>query len=147
MVAVRIKEGQVPQVATSDLSALTPTFYGGLVARLSQKRPDCSEMLQELTHMDRITQLQDEIQNVCRLDCPPLPQSIQQIIFPQLLMIMANSINYLTTRADFRQVSPHVPITKQRNIDKFDPPDVFEGMSCLPLHSTSSIHPDVSAYA
>ncbi|KAF9646585.1 hypothetical protein BDM02DRAFT_3156496 [Thelephora ganbajun] len=63
-------------------------------------------MLQELTHMDRITQLQDEIQN--------------------LLMIMANSINYLTTRANFTQVSPQVPITKQRNPDKFDPPDVFE---------------------
>jgi len=39
---------------------------------------------------------------------------------------MANSINYLTARADFRQVSLQVPITKQRNIDKFDPPDVFE---------------------
>ncbi|KAF9792625.1 hypothetical protein BJ322DRAFT_60954 [Thelephora terrestris] len=63
-------------------------------------------MLQELTHMDRITQLQDEIQN--------------------LLMIMANSINYLTTRADFTQVSPQVPITKQRNPDKVDAPDVFE---------------------
>jgi len=56
--------------------------------------------------MDRITQLQDEIQN--------------------LLMIMANSINYLTTRADFRQVSPQVPVTKQRNPDKIDSPDVFE---------------------
>ena len=36
----------------------------GLASRLSERRPDGSEMLQELTHMDRITQLQDEIQNV-----------------------------------------------------------------------------------
>jgi len=41
-------------------------------------------------------------------------------------MIMANSIHYLTTRTDFRQVSPEVPITKQRPPDKFDPPDIFE---------------------
>jgi mediator of RNA polymerase II transcription subunit 21 len=86
-------------------------------------------MLQELTHMDRITQLQDEIQNVRNLrslvTAHPL---IQENIIPQLLMIMANSINYLTTRADFKQVSPQVPITKQRNPEKFDPPDVFEGV-------------------
>ncbi|KAI0700454.1 hypothetical protein BC835DRAFT_1266237 [Cytidiella melzeri] len=63
-------------------------------------------MLQELSHMDRITQLQDEIQ--------------------QLLTIMSNSIAYLTSKADFMQVSPEVPITKQRNPDKVDPPDVFE---------------------
>ncbi|KAF8168540.1 hypothetical protein B0H34DRAFT_686034 [Crassisporium funariophilum] len=63
-------------------------------------------MLQELSHMDRITQLQDEIQ--------------------QLLMIMSNTIAYLTSRANFLQVSPDVPVTKQRNPDKFDPAEVFE---------------------
>jgi len=63
-------------------------------------------MLQDLTHMDRITQLQDAIQ--------------------QLLMIMSNTIAYLTSRSNFAQVSPQIPITKQRNPDKFDPPDVFE---------------------
>ncbi|TFK68521.1 hypothetical protein BDN72DRAFT_841732 [Pluteus cervinus] len=63
-------------------------------------------MLQELSHMDRITQLQDEIQ--------------------QLLTIMANSIAYLTSRANFVQVSPEIPITKTRSQDRFDPPDVFE---------------------
>ncbi|KIJ95333.1 hypothetical protein K443DRAFT_330743 [Laccaria amethystina LaAM-08-1] len=63
-------------------------------------------MLQELSHMDKITQLQDEIQ--------------------QLLLIMANSISYLTSRSNFLQVSPEIPITKQRNPDKYDPPDVFE---------------------
>ncbi|PFH45980.1 hypothetical protein AMATHDRAFT_70815 [Amanita thiersii Skay4041] len=63
-------------------------------------------MLQELSLMDRITQLQDEIQ--------------------QLLTIMSNSIAYLTTRANFTQVSPEVPITKQRNPDKYDSPEVFE---------------------
>lgn len=40
---------------------------------------------------------------------------------------MSNTIAYLTSRADFRQVSSEIPITKQRNPDKFDPPDVFEG--------------------
>lgn len=63
-------------------------------------------MLQDLSHMDRITQLQDEIQ--------------------RLLVIMSSSIAYLTTRSTFLQVSEQIPITKQRNPDKFDPPDVFE---------------------
>jgi len=56
--------------------------------------------------MDRITQLQDEIQ--------------------QLLTIMSSSIAYLTSRANFMQVGPDVPITKQRRPEKFDPPDVLE---------------------
>ncbi|THU90799.1 hypothetical protein K435DRAFT_675445 [Dendrothele bispora CBS 962.96] len=63
-------------------------------------------MLQELSNMDRITQLQDEIQN--------------------LLMIMSNSIAYLTSRANFLQISPEIPVTKQRNPDKYDTPEVFE---------------------
>ena len=41
---------------------------------------------------------------------------------------MSNSIGYLTSRSNFLQVSPEIPVTKQRNPDKFDPPDVFEGM-------------------
>lgn len=56
--------------------------------------------------MDRITQLQDEIQ--------------------QLLTIMSNSIAYLTTRANFLQVSPEVPVTKSRNSEKYDAEEVFE---------------------
>jgi len=56
--------------------------------------------------MDRITQLQDEIQ--------------------RLLMIMSSSIGYLTSRSTFLQVSPEIPITKSRNPDKFDLPEVFE---------------------
>ncbi|KAI0960957.1 hypothetical protein AcV7_000191 [Taiwanofungus camphoratus] len=63
-------------------------------------------MLQELSHMDRITQLQDEIQ--------------------QLLTIMSSSIAYLTSRSNFMQVSPDIPITKQRKPDKFDQPGVLE---------------------
>jgi len=39
---------------------------------------------------------------------------------------MSNSIAYLTSRANFLQVSPEIPITKQRNPEKVDPPDVFE---------------------
>jgi len=56
--------------------------------------------------MDRITQLQDEIQ--------------------QLLMIMSKTIAYLTSRSNFVQVSEEIPITKQRNPEKYDLPDVFE---------------------
>ncbi|KAJ7268580.1 hypothetical protein C8J57DRAFT_1325609 [Mycena rebaudengoi] len=63
-------------------------------------------MLQELSHMDRITQLQDEIQ--------------------QLLTIMSSTIAYLTSRANFVQLSAEVPVTKQRNPDKYDAPEVFE---------------------
>ncbi|KAI0762503.1 hypothetical protein C8Q74DRAFT_1290569 [Fomes fomentarius] len=63
-------------------------------------------MLQELSHMDRITQLQDEIQ--------------------QLLTIMSSSIAYLTSRSNFLQVSPEIPITKSRNADKYDEPEVLE---------------------
>ena len=40
---------------------------------------------------------------------------------------MANSISYLMSRSNFLQVSPDIPITKQRNPDKYDSPDVFEG--------------------
>lgn len=41
---------------------------------------------------------------------------------------MSNTIAYLTSRANFLQVSPEIPITKQRNPEKYDQPDVFEGM-------------------
>ena len=41
---------------------------------------------------------------------------------------MSNSIAYLTSRSNFLQVSPEIPVTKQRNPEKFDPPDVFEGV-------------------
>ena len=45
----------------------------------------------------------------------------------QLLTIMSRSIAYLTSRVNFVQVSDEIPITKQRNPEKVDPPDVFEG--------------------
>ncbi|TDL22312.1 hypothetical protein BD410DRAFT_722957 [Rickenella mellea] len=63
-------------------------------------------MLQELSHMDRITQLQNEIE--------------------QLMTIMSSSIAYLCSRTNFQQVSDAIPITKQRNPEKVDPPEVFE---------------------
>lgn len=47
----------------------------------------------------------------------------------QLLTIMSASIAYLCSRADFKQVSDEVPVTKQRNPEKVDPPDVMEGPS------------------
>ncbi|EJD55029.1 hypothetical protein AURDEDRAFT_50088 [Auricularia subglabra TFB-10046 SS5] len=63
-------------------------------------------MLDELSHMDRITQLQDGIE--------------------QLLTIMSRSIEYLHTRTNFKQVSAAIPISKQRNPDKVHAPDVFQ---------------------
>ncbi|KAK0444598.1 uncharacterized protein EV420DRAFT_993226 [Desarmillaria tabescens] len=64
-------------------------------------------MLQELSHMDRITQLQDEIE--------------------QLLTIMSNSLAYLTSRSNFLQVNAAVPVTKSRNPEKYDAVEIFEG--------------------
>ncbi|KAF9269903.1 hypothetical protein L218DRAFT_1477 [Marasmius fiardii PR-910] len=63
-------------------------------------------MLQNSSNMDRITQFQDEIQ--------------------QLLLIMSNSISYLTTRSNFLQVSPEIPVTKKRSSDKYDSAEIFE---------------------
>ncbi|KZT09050.1 uncharacterized protein LAESUDRAFT_735701 [Laetiporus sulphureus 93-53] len=63
-------------------------------------------MLQELSHMDRITQLQDELQ--------------------QLLTIMSSTIAFLTSRANFMQTSPDVPITKMRPEGKVDTPEMAE---------------------
>ena len=82
------------------------------------------EMLQDLSHMDRITQLQDEIQQVrCRSELENANVETRD----KLLTIMSNTIGYLTSRSNFLQVSEEIPITKQRNPEKFDPPDIFEG--------------------
>jgi len=59
---------------------------------------------QELSKMDRITQLQDGID--------------------QLLVIMSSSIHYLVNKTALRQVSPDIPIDRQR--EKADPEPVFE---------------------
>jgi hypothetical protein len=40
---------------------------------------------------------------------------------------MSSSLAYLTSRADFVQVSPAVPVTKARKPDKVDAPDVLAG--------------------
>ena len=42
-------------------------------------------------------------------------------------MIMSKTIAYLTSRSNFVQVSEEIPITKQRNPEKIDSPDIFEG--------------------
>ncbi|KAE9399409.1 hypothetical protein BT96DRAFT_691861 [Gymnopus androsaceus JB14] len=41
-------------------------------------------------------------------------------------MIMSTSIAYLTSRSNFLQVDSEIPITKQRNPEKYDTPEVFE---------------------
>jgi hypothetical protein len=76
--------------------------------------------------MDRITQLQDEIQRVSLN-----PIYISQTNNRQLLTIMSSTIAYLTARSTFLQVSEEIPITKTRNPDKYDPPELFEG-TCRP---------------
>ena len=40
---------------------------------------------------------------------------------------MSSSIDYLTSRTNFLQVSQEIPITKSRNAEKYDQPDVFAG--------------------
>jgi mediator of RNA polymerase II transcription subunit 21 len=82
-------------------------------------------MLQELSHMDRITQLQDGIQQVWPIKSVQGKKLLH--LDEQLLTIMFNSIGYLTTRSNFLQVSPEIPITKQRNPEKYNAPEVFEG--------------------
>jgi mediator of RNA polymerase II transcription subunit 21 len=82
-------------------------------------------MLQELSHMDRITQLQDGIQQVWPIK-PVQGKKLLHLV-KQLLTIMSNSIGYLTMRFNFLQVSPEIPIMKQRNPEKYNAPEVFEG--------------------
>jgi len=57
----------------------------------------------------------------------PLSLSEKLMVDRQLLTIMSRSIAYLTSHINFVQVSDEIPITKQRNPDKVDAPDVFEG--------------------
>ncbi|KAG8902645.1 hypothetical protein FRB99_004297 [Tulasnella sp. 403] len=58
---------------------------------------------QELSEMDRVTQLQDALE--------------------QLFLIMGATLNHLTSKASLAQVSPSIPVWKSR--DKADPPDAF----------------------
>ena len=53
---------------------------------------------------------------------------------------MSNTIAYLTSRSNFLQVSQDIPVTKQRNPDKVDAPDVFEGML---KHRSRRKHPSL----
>jgi len=39
---------------------------------------------------------------------------------------MSASITYLCAKTNFEQVSEAIPITKQRNAEKYDPPDLFD---------------------
>jgi hypothetical protein len=40
---------------------------------------------------------------------------------------MSRTVDYLTERVDFLQISEDVPVTKKRKPEKVDPPEVFEG--------------------
>lgn len=39
---------------------------------------------------------------------------------------MSRSLQYLTSRTTFLQISDAIPVTKQRNTERYDPADVFE---------------------
>ena len=54
---------------------------------------------------------------------------------------MSRSIAYLTSRVNFIQVSDEIPVTKQRNPEKVDPPDVFEGSVNQPFLHTRVPYP------
>jgi mediator of RNA polymerase II transcription subunit 21 len=63
---------------------------------------------EESINMDKLTQLQDCIE--------------------QLLLIMKLSVVQLVQRSDFKQISPDVPVTRTRPKDKVDSPIKFEGV-------------------
>lgn len=62
---------------------------------------------EQSVNMDKLSQLQDSIE--------------------QLLLIIKTAVVQLVQRSDFKQVSPEVPITKSRPKDKVDDPQKFEG--------------------
>jgi mediator of RNA polymerase II transcription subunit 21 len=66
---------------------------------------------EQSVNMDKLTQLQDCIE--------------------QLLLIMKLAIVQLIQRVDFKQVSPDIPVTKSRPKDKIDSPQKFEGWYSL----------------
>lgn len=45
------------------------------------------------------------------------------------MTIMSSTIAYLTSRSNFLQVSQEIPVTKSRNVEKYDQPDAFEGQT------------------
>ena len=110
-------------------------IWGGITVERENRHGRSSQtaMLEELSSMDRITQLQDEIQNASfPLSALIIVFHLQISVCRQLLTIMSRSIAYLTTRVNFVQVSDEIPVTKQRNPEKVDPPDVFEGSAYSP---------------
>ncbi|GJN88133.1 hypothetical protein Rhopal_001089-T1 [Rhodotorula paludigena] len=62
------------------------------------------EVARELSHMDRLTQTQNSID--------------------ELIRIMYSTLGYLSRKASFKQLNPNFPVTQ--SIPHIDPPDVFE---------------------
>ncbi|SJL18532.1 uncharacterized protein ARMOST_22125 [Armillaria ostoyae] len=73
--------------------------------------------------MDRITQLQDEIEQV--LASPHPGESLMTNASPSSSLLCR--LVYLTSWSNFLQVNPAVPVTKSRNPEKYDLAEVFEG--------------------
>lgn len=70
---------------------------------------------EQSVNMDKLTQLQDCIE--------------------QLLLIMKLAVVQLVQRTDFKQVSPDIPVTKSRPKDKIDSPQKFEGLGFVGSHA------------
>jgi mediator of RNA polymerase II transcription subunit 21 len=87
-------------------------------------------MLQELSHMDRITQLQDEIQQVRRwLDSWGWIAHFQVALMNRYFRLCRILLRTSPQGRPFKylQASPGNPVTKSRNPEKYDSPEVFEG--------------------
>lgn len=79
---------------------------------------------QELSEMDRVTQLQDAIEEVGSSRWVTLPLKLNASV-SKLFDIMSKSIKYLSDHSSSIQVAENIPITKTdpRSV----PPEEFEG--------------------
>lgn len=54
------------------------------------------------------------------------------------MTIMSSTLAYLTSRADFAQVSSDIPVTKTRNAEKVDSEEVFNGAFIICLFPSAT---------
>lgn len=85
---------------------------------------------QELSEMDRVTQLQDAIEEVRLRFSMGIYYNAQRTQLYQLFGCMSGSIKYLSTASSTAQVNPDIPITKVDPLSA--PPDEFEGWYYAP---------------
>ncbi len=99
-----------------------PVVFAGRGERNRGLLHDCDMLSDELSEMDRITQLQDALEQVSMED-----QGHSNLTrkYLQLFLRMAAVLTYLTSKSSLAQISPQIPLWKSR--DKADPPEVFQG--------------------